>query len=276
MLVSPHLQPTLQPLVRPGKVRLQDEDATPPDHLAHGKELDERIDQLLVRLEKLQHALGAEAKRALLVVLQGRDTAGKDGVIRKAFGRLNPATCTVTAFKRPSPNELRHDFLWRVHQAVPPAGAIGIFNRSHYEDVLVVRVHQLVPEALWRKRYDHINDFERLLADHGVTVLKFFLHISKEEQRQRLEERLADPTKNWKFEPGDLAERALWEPYTEAYQELLARCSTEWAPWYVVPADRKGARDLLLAEVLVAELERLDPKFPEPNPEVLKYRGTIV
>jgi PPK2 family polyphosphate:nucleotide phosphotransferase len=268
--------PALTPLIRPGRVKLTDWSTKPPDGLPKNSELDEDLHHLLAAMEKLQHALGAEETRALLIVLQGRDTAGKDGTIRKVFSTVNPATCTVSTFKRPTPLELRHDFLWRAHQVVPPAGTIGIFNRSHYEDVLAVRVHRLAPETLWRKRYQHINDFERMLSDHGVTILKFFLHISKEEQRERLEERLADPSKNWKFEPGDLDERKLWDEYTEAYAEMLEQCSMEWAPWYVVPGDKKGHRDFLIAQVVVAALERLDPHYPPADPAVLAYRGKIV
>jgi polyphosphate kinase 2 (PPK2 family) len=163
-----------------------------------------------------------------------------------------------------------------VHHAVPPRSVIGIFNRSHYEDVLIVRVRKLANEAVWSRRYSHINDFERMLTDSGVTILKFFLHISRKEQKERLEERLKDPGKNWKFNPGDLDERALWDDYTEAYREMLARCSTEWAPWYVVPSDKKAARDVLVADVVVRALERLDPQFPKANPEILKLVGEIV
>jgi PPK2 family polyphosphate:nucleotide phosphotransferase len=267
--------PRLAPLVDPGPVRLRDEDARPQGEFPKGDDRDERLDALRHRLEELASALGAEQRRALLVVLQGRDAAGKDGTIRKVFGDLNPAWCRVSSFKRPTPLELRHDFLWRVHAHVPPAGMVGIFNRSHYEDVLVVRVHGLVPEPVWRLRYGHINDFERMLADHGVTILKFFLHISREEQRERLEARLADPAKNWKFEEGDLKERARWDDYTAAYEEMLERTATRWAPWYVVPADRKGRRDLMVAEVVVDALERLDPRYPRARPEVLDWRGRI-
>lgn len=276
MLVRPRLKPTLQPLVRPGKVRLSDEGATPPDHLPHGDDLDQRIDHLLARLEQLQHALGAEAKRAVLVVLQGRDTSGKDGVIRKAFGRLNPATCTVTAFKRPSPNELRHDFLWRVHQAVPPAGTIGIFNRSHYEDVLVVRVHGLVPARTWRARYDQINRFEQGLIEDGVTLVKVMLHISYEEQGQRLLERLDDPTKYWKYNPADVNERERWAQYQQAYADALTRCSTPVAPWYVVPADRKWYRNWAVAHLLKEALEGLDLAYPEPDFDVAGERRRLL
>jgi PPK2 family polyphosphate:nucleotide phosphotransferase len=266
----------LEPLIRPASVSLSDQSALPPDDLLRGKAADQRLEELTDRLEELVSAIGAEEKRAVLVVLQARDTGGKDGLIRKVFGDLNPAYTRVTSFKRPTPLELRHDFLWRAHQAVPPAGSLGIFNRSHYEDVLVVRVHGLAPEPLWRKRYHHINEFERMLADHGVTILKFLLHISKEEQRERLEQRLADPAKNWKFAVGDLEERKLWDRYTDAYRDMVLETGTEWAPWYVVPADRKSARDLLVAETVVAALERLAPRYPAADPAVLSYRGKIV
>ncbi len=240
------------------------------------KDLRARLKTLVGRMVELQRALGAEQKRALLVVLQGRDTAGKDGTIRKVFGRLNPATCRVTSFKRPTDRELSHDYLWRIHAAVPPRGWIGIFNRSHYEDVLPVRVHQLVPEARWRQRYQQINVFEQHLADHDVTICKFFLHISREEQRRRLESRLADPRKNWKFDTGDLAERRHWDAYTEAYQEALEKCSTEYAPWYVVPADRKAVRDVCVAQVVVDALEGMAPSYPAADPDVLAHKGKII
>jgi PPK2 family polyphosphate:nucleotide phosphotransferase len=265
----------LKPLIRPAAVSLGDQDALPPAGSPKGRAADDRLAAIRKRLEELQLALGAEERRALLVVLQGRDASGKDGVIKKVFGDLNPLYCQVHSFKRPTPLELRHDFLWRAHQVIPPAGVIGIFNRSHYEDVLVVRVHGLVPESLWRRRYQHINDFERMLTDHGVTILKFHLHISKEEQREQLEERLTDPTKNWKFEPGDLKERDRWDAYTAAYQEAVVQCATEWAPWYVVPSDKKAARDVLIGEVVLETMERMAPVYPPADPEVLALRGTI-
>jgi PPK2 family polyphosphate:nucleotide phosphotransferase len=231
--------------------------------------LRERLEKLTARLDELQQALYAESRRALLVVLQGRDAAGMDGLVRKVFGPLNALGCVVSSFKRPTTTELAHDYLWRVHQQVPERGMIGVFNRSHYEDVLVVRVHQLVPEDQWRRRYDQINDFERMLSENGVTIVKFMLHISKKEQKERLLKRLDDPTKNWKFNPGDLDERKLWDRYTEAYQDALARCSTPWAPWFVVPADRKAERDVLVAETLVQTLEAMKPQFPRADPEAL-------
>ena len=265
----------LKPVTGPGHLTLDDDSARGPHDLPNGKEAEERLAAMRARIEAVQLALGAENRRAVLVVLQGRDASGKDGVVKKVFGDLNPAFCQVNSFKRPTPLELRHDFLWRAHQLVPPAGVIGIFNRSHYEDVLVVRVHKLVPDSLWKKRFDHINDFERMLADHGVTILKFMLHVSREEQRQRLEERLADPTKNWKFEAGDLAERTLWDQYTVAYQEMLSRTSTAWAPWYVVPGDKKSVRDQLIGEIVLDTLEKLAPKYPPAAADVLALRGTI-
>jgi PPK2 family polyphosphate:nucleotide phosphotransferase len=271
MMITPHLKP--HPAgVRP---RLTDAMAEPPAALPDKKELDDAIDHLVKRMEEVGSALGAEAKRALLVVIQGRDACGKDGTVRRVFGGLNPALTSVTSFKRPTPLELRHDYLWRVHQALPPRGVIGIFNRSHYEDVLAVRVHQLVPEAVWKKRYEQINAWERMLAEEGTVILKFFLHVSKGEQLKRLEERLDDPAKNWKFQVGDLAERALWDGYTAAYEEALERCSTAWAPWYIVPADRNKARDYLVAQVIGRALEEMDPKYPPADPAVLALRGKI-
>ncbi len=236
--------------------------AQPAEGSPRKREAEAETAGLVERIDALQEALYAEGRRALLVVLQGRDSAGKDGVLRKVFGPLNPQGVTVTGFKAPTPLELAHDYLWRVHQAVPARGTVGIFNRSHYEDVLVVRVHALVPEDVWRPRYDQIVQFERMLTENGVTVLKFFLHISREEQRERLLARLADPTKYWKFAAGDLGERERWDQYTEAYQELLARTSVPGAPWYLVPADKKYLRDLLVAQVVVEALERMRPAFP--------------
>ena len=265
----------LQPIPPGARLTLDDEDARAPRDLPGSDDLREGLATLLVRLDELQRRLYAECKRAVLVVIQGRDTAGKDGLIRKVFGPLDSQGCVVTAFKKPTELELAHDYLWRVHQAVPPRAVIGVFNRSHYEDVLVVRVRKLVPESVWSRRYSHLNDFERLLTDSGVTIIKLFLHISKKEQKERLEERLKDPGKNWKFNPVDLEERALWDDYTDAYREMLARCSTEWAPWYLVPADKKAARDMLVADLLVRTLEKMDPQYPRANPEVLKLAKEI-
>ena len=260
----------------PGTVPdLTDAAAKPPGGLPDKDGLRDRVDDLAERTAKLQTALFAEGTRSLLVVLQGRDAAGKDGVVRHLFGRLNPMGLELTSFKVPTALELSHDFLWRVHHGVPPKGKIGIFNRSHYEDVLVVRVHALVPATVWGARYDQINGFERHLTENGVTILKFCLHISREEQRKRLLARLDDPEKNWKFNADDLRERDRWDAYTEAYADALSRTSTTWAPWYVVPADRKPARDLLIGEVVLEALERMKPAYPPVPGEVAKLKRLL-
>ena len=217
-------------------------------------------------LTSLQERLWAEARHPVLIVLQGIDAAGKDGTIRKVMDAFNPMGCTVTPFKVPTPIELGHDYLWRVHPHTPEKGTIAIFNRSHYEDVLVVRVHELVPEAVWRRRYDHINDWERTLTDEGTTIVKFFLYIDRDEQKQRLEDRRDDPTKSWKFSAGDLAERALWDRYIEAFEECLQRTSTPNAPWYLIPANRKWFRNLAVSRIVAETLEGLHPAYPPPEP----------
>ena len=224
------------------------------------------------RLEDLQELLYAEGKRKVLVVLQATDTGGKDGVIRHVFDRVNPQGVKVANFKVPTPVELAHDYLWRVHQRTPARGEIVIFNRSHYEDVLVVRVHDLVPQSVWSRRYEHINAFEQMLADEGTTILKFFLHISKEEQKERLQSRLDKPHKRWKFSRGDLKERELWDDYQAAYESMLSKTSTPWAPWYLVPADRKWYRNLVVATTLVSTLQGLDMQYPafEGDPEEIE------
>ncbi|MEP6573327.1 MAG: polyphosphate kinase 2 family protein [Gemmatimonadota bacterium] len=265
----------LEPVPRDTRIRLRDKDANPGKGILRGDDAVHALIPLTSRLAELQSGLYAEGKRALLVVLQGRDAAGKDGTINHVFGPLNPQGCIVTSFKAPSTLELSHDYLWRIHGSVPPRGAIGIFNRSHYEDVLIVRVHKLVPRKVWSRRYEQINDFERMLTENGVVIVKFMLHVSREEQRARLEARLSDPTKNWKFEAGDLKERDLWDDYTEAYEEMLRRCSTKWAPWYVVPADHKSSRDLLIADCLVRTLEAMHPVYPRADPEVLRLAADI-
>jgi PPK2 family polyphosphate:nucleotide phosphotransferase len=198
------------------------------------------------------------------------DAAGKDGTIRHVMSGVNPQGCRVTGFKVPSAEELDHDYLWRIHAAVPGRGEIGIFNRSHYESVLVERVHNLVPEPVWSKRYDQINDFEKLLANDGVMILKFFLHISREEQRERLLARLHDPTKVWKCSPTDFSERPLWDAYTKAYEEALSRCSTEWAPWFIIPANKKWYRNLAVSQVIVETLAGADMHYPPPTFDVSK------
>lgn len=221
------------------------------------------LGEIIPKLEDLQYRLYAESKTAVLVVFQAMDTGGKDGVIRKVFGPLNAQGVAVSSFKRPSDIELAHDFLWRIHFMAPTKGAIRIFNRSHYEDVLVRRVHKMDPDKVIEKRYRQINDFERYLTENDTVVLKFFLHISKDEQKRRLEERLADPDKNWKFEMGDLEERKLWDNYQDAYEIAIDKCSTEYAPWYVIPADNKWYRDWAVAEILRRRLKTLDPKYPK-------------
>lgn len=213
-------------------------------------------------LEALQELLYAEGKHKVLIVLQAMDTGGKDGTIRHVFEGVNPQGVDVASFKKPSDIEIGHDYLWRVHAKTPSAGEIVIFNRSHYEDVLVVRVHDLVPPDRWEKRYEHINNFEKLLSDEGTTIIKFFLHISKEEQKERLNERLENPEKHWKFAKGDLDERALWDEYQQAYEAALSRTSTEHAPWFVVPADRKWYRNLVISQVIIDKLGGLDMAFP--------------
>ena len=237
------------------------------------KEAQKVFEEANARLEALQELLYADGRHKVLVVFQAMDTGGKDGSIRMIFDRVNPSGVKVASFKRPTEHELAHDYLWRIHQQTPGRGEIVIFNRSHYEDVLVVRVHGLVPEERWRKRYEHINAFEKLLADEGTTILKFFLHISKDEQKQRLEERLADPAKHWKFDRNDLKERARWDDYMAAYDDALSETSTPWAPWYVIPADKKWYRNLVISNILVDALERLNLRPPPADPDL---KGLVV
>jgi PPK2 family polyphosphate:nucleotide phosphotransferase len=227
------------------------------------KEAKKLLGETVERLDELQYLLYAEGGRSALVVFQAMDAGGKDGTIRRVLGPLNPQGVKVTSFKAPTDEELAHDFLWRIHKAAPRRGEIGVFNRSHYEDVLVVRVHELVPEEVWRSRYDRINEFEGTLSEGGTHMLKFFLHISPVEQLDRFRKRLDKPHKLWKFNPDDLEERKLWDKYMEAYEEALTRCSTEWAPWYVIPADRKWFRNLAVARIIAETLEGLGMEFPE-------------
>ena len=251
-------------LVRPGS-RIKLASVDPGD--THGVDKAAAADYLtknLDRLAVLQYLLYAEARRSLLVVLQGIDAGGKDGTIRHVMSGLNPQGVRVTPFKVPEGAEKRHDYLWRIHQVVPEMGQIGIFNRSHYEDVLVVRVHGLVPRPVWSKRYRQINDFERMLSDNGVRIVKFLLYIDKQEQARRFRQRLQDKTKNWKFSTADLKEREYWDQYIDAYQDMLRRCSTEQAPWYVIPANRKWFRNLAVSQILREELEGMNLKYPKP------------
>lgn len=222
------------------------------------------LQSLAVDLDQYQERLYAEHKHAILIVLQGMDTSGKDGTVDHVFEGVNPEGVVVANFKVPTQEELGHDFLWRIHQKTPEKGQMVIFNRSHYEDVLVVRVHQLVPEKIWRQRYDEINHFEQMLVNEGTTILKFFLHISKDEQKQRLLDRLDEPDKHWKFNPGDLQERKLWGDYQQAYQDAIEATSTSWAPWYIVPANHKWYRNLVVASLLVKTLKGLNPAPTDP------------
>jgi len=210
----------------------------------------------------LQFRLYAEGQRKLLIILQALDAGGKDSTIRKVFLGVNPQGVRVTSFKGPTEEELAHDFLWRIHDHVPAKGMMAVFNRSHYEDVLIVRVDNIVPESVWRPRYDRINEFEQLLVESGSTILKFYLHISKKEQKERFEERLADPTRHWKFDVGDLRKRQQWDDYIDAFEETLTRCTTKHAPWYVIPADQKWYRNLAITRVIVDTLKQMDPQFP--------------
>jgi len=225
----------------------------------------ERLLELNETLEELQELLYAEHKHRLLVVLQAMDTGGKDGTIRHVFEGVNPQGVRVASFKRPTPEELAHDYLWRVHKQTPGKGEIVIFNRSHYEDILVVRVHSLVPKAVWSKRYDQINAFEHTLAEEGTTILKFYLHIDLDEQKERLQARLDEPSKHWKFDPADLKERKLWPQYMEAFEDVLSKTSTPWAPWYIVPANRKWYRNLVIGTVITETLKDLKMRHPEPD-----------
>ena len=216
-------------------------------------------------LIEFQRRLYAQDKHKLLIVFQAMDAGGKDGTIRRVFRGVNPQGVRVNSFKVPSKLELAHDFLWRVHKVVPQRGMIGVFNRSHYEDVLVVRVHEIVPESIWRPRYEMINHFEKMLASTGTMILKFYLHISKDEQRSRFQDRINEPEKNWKFSFEDLKKRELWGSYMTAYEDMLANTGTSWAPWFLIPSDQKWYRNLAVTRVIVHALRKLDPHYPEPE-----------
>jgi PPK2 family polyphosphate:nucleotide phosphotransferase len=252
-------------LVKPEKkVKLSEHNPNDMGDFKGGKKKGlSELEKLNDKLEALQEVLFAEHKHKVLIVLQAMDTGGKDGVIRRVFDGVNPAGVRVASFKAPTPEELDHDYLWRIHKQVPGKGEVVVFNRSHYEDVLVVRVHELVPPEVWMKRFDQINEFERTLAESGTTILKFYLHIDRDEQKERLRARLDDPTKRWKFRLGDLEERKLWDDYMEAYEDVLSKTSTDYAPWYIIPANRKWYRDLVISSVLVETLEDLKMKYPE-------------
>ena len=261
--------------VKPGSKIKLDDLPTRSDGSIEKADGKAQLAQLAVQLSGLQELLYAEHRQKVLIVLQGMDTSGKDSTIRHVFGDVNPQGTKVFNFKQPTPKELDHDYLWRVHQNTPGSGEIVIFNRSHYEDVLVVRVHELVAKSVWEKRYDQINDFERLLAQEGTTILKFCLHVSKEEQAERFLARLDEPSKHWKFNPGDLEEREYWKDYMAAYEDMVNRTSTDWAPWYVIPSDQKWYRNLVIAETILKKLESLDMQFPKEVPDIEKYRGIL-
>jgi PPK2 family polyphosphate:nucleotide phosphotransferase len=256
-----------QYLVKPGeKVKLSEWDPNDVGDFKGGKKAGlAEIERLNTKLEELQELLFAEHKHKVLIVLQAMDTGGKDGVIRRVFDGVNPQGVRVASFKVPTQEELDHDYLWRIHKVTPGKGEMVIFNRSHYEDVLVVRVHNYVPPDMWKKRFEQINQFERLLTENGTTMLKFFLHIDLDEQKERLQARLNDPAKRWKFRLGDLAERKLWDDYMQVYEDVLSKTSTDYAPWFIVPANRKWYRDLVVSLVLVEALQSLGMKFPEPD-----------
>ena len=228
----------------------------------------QRVKKLRKALAEFQERLWAEGRESLLVVLQALDAGGKDGLIRKVITAFNPQGTRVTGFGVPTEEELRHDYLWRIHANTAGKGRIGVFNRSHYEDVLVVRVNELVPSDVWRQRYDQINAFEAHLAANSTRIVKFYLHISRDEQRKRFQKRLADPTKQWKWSSGDLDAREKWEDFQAAYTDALARCSTEAAPWFVIPADRKWYRDLAVAEILAETAAEMDPQWPKPDEDL--------
>ncbi|HNY84648.1 MAG TPA: polyphosphate kinase 2 family protein [Anaerolineaceae bacterium] len=259
-----------------GKISLKDFDPN-ETALFDGSKKDgvEALVEINADIEKLQEQLYAEGKHKLLVVLQATDTGGKDGTIRAVFEHVNPQGVKVASFKVPSSVELAHDYLWRIHQQVPAKGEIVIFNRSHYEDVLAVRVHGLAPEKVWSKRYEHIKDFERMLTDEGTTILKFFLHIDENEQAERLLARVEDRTKQWKFSPGDLEERKLWKEYQAAFEDMVNKTSTDWAPWYVVPSNKKWYRNLVIAQIVRDTLKGFEMTYPTPVENLEQYRTLL-
>lgn len=250
--------------VEPGKsIKLADIDPNDTQHYRDKEEVKGELDRQRERIQDLQERLYAEHKQSLLIVLQAMDTGGKDGTISHVFEGVNPQGCRVWSFKVPTEEELAHDFLWRYHDKTPPRGMITIFNRSHYEDVLIVRVKNLVSEKVWQKRYSQINEFERILALNNTTIIKFFLYISRDEQKRRLESRLEDPTKHWKFSSIDVKERAYWDDYMAAYEDAVTKCSTDYAPWYIVPANKKWYRNLVVARTIADALEAMDPQYPQ-------------
>ena len=252
--------------VAPGsKIRLKDIDPGFKGHHKHHKDAEEEIEHYQTKLRELQELLYADGQCSLLICLQGMDAGGKDGTIRHILGAMNPQGCRVAGFKQPSGEELAHDFLWRIHQVTPPKGHVAIFNRSHYEDVLVVRVHNLVPKATWSRRYEQINAFETGLVESKTHILKFFLHISKDEQLSRFKDRLDDPAKQWKISDADYKEREFWDDYMAAYEDVFDRCSTAHAPWFIIPSNHKWFRNLAIAQIVVEFLQDLKLKLPVPS-----------
>jgi PPK2 family polyphosphate:nucleotide phosphotransferase len=259
-------------IVTPGKRVQLDDDHADRTFGWEKPEAQAMLEENREKLSELQYKLYADGRFALLVVIQAIDAGGKDGTVHDVFTSMNPQGCVVTSFKAPTAEELKHDYLWRVHQRVPARGMVGVFNRSHYEDVLIVRVEKLVAEEVWRKRYQQINEFERMLTSNNVRIIKLFLQISRGEQKERLESRLKDPNRQWKFSPEDLVKRRQWPQYQEAFEAMLTRCSTKHAPWYVIPADRKWFRNLAVSQIVVTEMGRMPLRFPEPTYDPAKIR----
>ncbi|MEM7223171.1 MAG: polyphosphate kinase 2 family protein [Pseudomonadota bacterium] len=260
-------------LVKPGtKVKLSRIDAAFKDKHESHQAAQPEIEKHRRKLSELQYRLYAEGKQSLLVCLQAMDSAGKDGTVNHVLSAMNPQGCAVHGFKRPSAEDAAHDFLWRIHKACPRKGQVTIFNRSHYEDVLIARVHDLVPKRVWSKRYEQINHFEQLLAANHTTIIKLYLHITKEEQLARFKQRIDDPARHWKISEGDYAERAFWEDYEKAYETALSRCSTPYAPWFVIPSNHKWFRNLAVSQIMAKTLEAMAPKFPAPSVDMEEIR----
>ena len=254
------------------KVKLDEIDAGYKGEHEDKESANAELEKHVQRLRELQYLMYAENKRSLLIILQALDAAGKDGTINHVLSAMNPQGCRVYGFKTPSPEELAHDYLWRIHQATPRKGYVAVFNRSHYEDVLVVRVHNLVPKEVWSKRYDEINAFEKQLTDNGTHILKFYLHIDKDEQLARFKQRLDDPNRHWKISESDYAEREYWHEYQKAYEDAISNCSTKDAPWFIIPSNHKWVRNLAVSQILVDTLESLGMKFPAPTVDIAEIK----
>jgi len=254
------------------KVKLDEIDAGYKGEHENKESANAELEKHVQRLRELQYLMYAENKRSLLIILQALDAAGKDGTINHVLSAMNPQGCRVYGFKTPSPEELAHDYLWRIHQATPRKGYVAVFNRSHYEDVLVVRVHNLVPKEVWSKRYDEINAFEKQLTDNGTHILKFYLHIDKDEQLARFKQRLDDPNRHWKISESDYAEREYWHEYQKAYEDAISNCSTKDAPWFIIPSNHKWVRNLAVSQILVDALESLGMKFPAPTVDIAEIK----